>query len=84
MSYTILLDTWDECPACWRGFIMVLRNEYTDAEWIYPHATEIIQKALEPYNASYKSSHTNGICAESCVKFENEEDVIAFKLRFGL
>ncbi len=76
MKHKIKLSPWIHRPDCWSRFIS---TALVDHENNGQPVKELINKALEPYYAIYR-----GDSNETYLEFDNEVDLVAFKLRFGL
>jgi hypothetical protein len=76
-----LSGNMDECPAEWENFIWYLwgTRPERDDEGI---PTSVINDIMSEYNAKYFDVVEYG-SHFSRVEFQNEEDYIIFKLRYG-
>lgn len=74
-----LTDMWDDCPRSWQNFTTYIERE----EHVRDGAgvTIYLDKYLATYNANYV--YGVGVLGEDYVRFETDEDAVAFMLRFG-
>ena len=86
MSYAYkmqLTDRMELCPIEWQGFMNVMEKNslangtYTDNGF----STDILNVELEKYGGKFVDSCRYHV--DSYVMFENEEDLVLFKLKFG-
>lgn len=68
------------CPACWRGFIKWLETNNipsgTDG-----FSNETFNEQLAPYNATFTENEDYD---PPYIEFADEQDLVLFKLKFGI
>ena len=73
----------DNLPTCWVGFIEMLNQETDVVIDQYGYTIGTINDYLKPYEATFVEERCSA-CDHSYLLFNNEEDIVVFKLRFGV
>lgn len=76
MSYKLELDQqWRFCPIEWRNFISSLPHEGENGV-----SSSIINEALSPFACIYTELGSDN---DPCIEFNDESDLLMFKLKYS-